>query len=67
MLVLFKFKEKPYAHQGPIITIKLSENTENVTASHGSQQTSYDTGLWRCFKRTRDELKLKEKIGLSWF
>ena len=54
--------EKPYAHQGPIITIKLSENTENVTASDGSQQTqlvemlfemNYDTGHWRQLKRTR--------------
>ena len=54
--------EKPYAHQGPIITIKLSENTENVTASDGSQQTQlvemlfemkYDTGHWRRLKRTR--------------
>ena len=54
--------EKPYAHQGPIITIKLSENTENVTASDGSQQTqlvemlfemNYDTGHWRRLKRTR--------------
>ncbi|KAK2564825.1 Negative elongation factor A [Acropora cervicornis] len=55
-------REKPYAHQGPIITIKLSENTENVTASDGSQQTqlvemlfemNYDTGHWRRLKRTR--------------
>ena len=54
--------EKPYAHQGPIITIKQSENTENVTASDGSQQTQlvemlfemkYDTGHWRRLKRTR--------------
>ena len=54
--------EKPYAHQGPIITIKLSENTENVTASDGSQQTqlvemlfemNYDSGHWRRLKRTR--------------
>ncbi|CAH3104771.1 unnamed protein product, partial [Porites lobata] len=50
-------REKPYAHQGPIITIKLSENTENVTASDGSQQTqlveemNYDTGHWRRLKR----------------
>ena len=62
MFVFFKFTEKPYAHQGPIITIKLSENTENVTASDGSQQTqlvemlfemNYDTGHWRRLKRTR--------------
>jgi len=55
-------REKPYAHQGPIITIKLSENTENVTAADGSQQTqlvemlfemNYDTGHWRRLKRTR--------------
>lgn len=55
-------REKPYAHQGPIITIKLSENTENVTASDGSQQTqlvemlfemNYDSGHWRRLKRTR--------------
>ncbi|XP_029197953.2 negative elongation factor A-like [Acropora millepora] len=55
-------REKPYSHQGPIITIKLSENTENVTASDGSQQTqlvemlfemNYDTGHWRRLKRTR--------------
>ncbi|XP_068732980.1 negative elongation factor A-like isoform X2 [Montipora capricornis] len=55
-------REKPYSHQGPIITIKLSENTENVSASDGSQQTqlvemlfemNYDTGHWRRLKRTR--------------
>ncbi|XP_068732984.1 negative elongation factor A-like [Montipora capricornis] len=55
-------REKPYSHQGPIITIKLSENTENISASDGSQQTqlvemlfemNYDTGHWRRLKRTR--------------
>lgn len=55
-------REKPYSHQGPIITIKLSENTENVSASDGTQQTqlvemlfemNYDTGHWRRLKRTR--------------
>lgn len=54
--------EKPYAHQGPIITIKLSENTETVTASDGTQQMqlvemlfemNYDSGHWRRLKRTR--------------
>ncbi|KAK2557543.1 Negative elongation factor A [Acropora cervicornis] len=62
MFVLVKFTEKHCAHQGPIITIKLSENTENVTACDGSQQTQLlemlfemndDTGHWRGFKRTR--------------
>ncbi|XP_078379721.1 negative elongation factor A-like [Oculina patagonica] len=55
-------REKPYAHQGPIITIKLSENTETVTASDGTQQMqlvemlfemNYDSGHWRRLKRTR--------------
>ena len=59
---MFKFTEKPYAHQEPIITIKLSENIENVTASDGSQQSqilemvfemNYETGHWRRLKRTR--------------
>lgn len=55
-------REKPYAHQGPIITIKLSENTEVVTASDGTKQMqlvemlfemNYDSGHWRRLKRTR--------------
>ena len=59
---LFLLAEKPYAHQGPIITIKLSENTETVTASDGTQQMqlvemlfemNYDSGHWRRLKRTR--------------
>ena len=67
LLIWFDFcpsflAEKPYSHQGPIITIKLSENTETVTASDGTQQMqlvemlfemNYDSGHWRRLKRTR--------------
>ncbi|KAK2557461.1 Negative elongation factor A [Acropora cervicornis] len=62
MFAWFKFTEKPYAHQGPIITIKLRENTKNVKESDGSQQNklvemlfemNYDTGIWRRLKRIR--------------
>ena len=54
--------EKPYPHQGSIVTIKLSENTETVTLVDGNQQMqlvemlfemNYDTGHWRRLKRTR--------------
>ena len=54
--------EKPYSHQGSIVTIKLSENTETVTLPDGNQQMqlvemlfemNYDTGHWRRLKRTR--------------
>lgn len=55
-------REKPYSHQGSIVTIKLSENTETVTLPDGNQQMqlvemlfemNYDTGHWRRLKRTR--------------
>ncbi|RMX45557.1 hypothetical protein pdam_00012941 [Pocillopora damicornis] len=55
-------REKPYPHQGSIVTIKLSENTETVTLADGNQQMqlvemlfemNYDTGHWRRLKRTR--------------
>lgn len=58
----FFLAEKPYSQQGPIITIKLSENQEIVTASDGTQQIqlvemlfemNYDSGHWRRLKRTR--------------
>ena len=54
--------DKPFSQQGPIVTIKLSENTETTQASDGNQQTllvemlfemNYDTGHWRRLKRTR--------------
>ncbi|EDO31134.1 predicted protein, partial [Nematostella vectensis] len=53
-------RDKPFAHEGPIITIKLSENNETVPTEDGSQQTllvemlfemNYDTGHWRRLKR----------------
>jgi len=61
-LIIFFLAEKPYSQQGPIITIKLSENTETATASDGTQQIqlvemlfemNYDSGHWRRLKRTR--------------
>ena len=60
--MIFFPTDKPFPNQGPVITIKLSENTENVQAADGSQQTllvemlfemNYDTGHWRRLKRTR--------------
>ena len=41
MPFLFKFTEKPYAHQGPIITIKLIENAGDATVSHSYSRPNF--------------------------
>ena len=54
------FTENPFPHQGPVITIKLSEDTETEN-DDGSQkkfvemlfEMNYESGNWRRLKRTR--------------
>jgi len=55
-------RDNPFPQQGPILTIKLSENTETNPSGGSNSQTTliemlfemnYDTGHWRRLKRTR--------------
>ena len=54
--------DNPFPQQGPVLTIKLSEETELVQQSDGPPQPvlvemlfemNYETGHWRRLKRTR--------------
>ena len=58
---MFLLIENPFPNQGPIITIKLSEETETVHQGNTPQtmfiemlfEMNYETGHWRRLKRTR--------------
>ena len=60
--MLLSFSDNPFPQQGPVLTIKLSEDTENSQVGPNSAQTTliemlfemnYETGHWRRLKRTR--------------
>ena len=58
----FLLSDNPFPQQGPILTIKLSEDTDITSQIDGNAQTTliemlfemnYETGHWRRLKRTR--------------
>merc|ERR1711962_1958195 len=54
-------RDNPFPQQGPVITIKLSEDSQEITNAEGPQsmviemlfEMNYDTGHWRRLKRTK--------------